>query len=194
MSDLAARAARVEAARAGGLLGHKVLWERQLASTNATLREHAAQGAPAGLVVAAEVQTAGRGRGDHSWASPEGGLWFSVLLRPDAAGADPTRLMPAAAEAVVEVLGQRLSVEARVKFPNDVLIGERKLCGILAEAETVAGEPAPRHVVLGVGINVTNEVPAELASVATRIADHAAAPERWELLAWVLDALERRVT
>ena len=131
-------------------------------STNRVVVEHAHAGEAAGLVVVAEEQTAGRGRLDRSWVSPpRAGLTFSVLLRPvvDQLGWVPLLGGLAVARAVRDVA----EVEAMLKWPNDVLIGGRKVAGLLGEA--VGGA-----VVLGVGLNVTtreDELPvAEATSLA----------------------------
>lgn len=117
-------------------------------STNAVVAERARAGEPAGLVVVAESQTAGRGRLDRSWVSPpRAGLTFSVLLRPDPALLAWQSLLGgvAVARAVREVA----QVDAVLKWPNDVLVDGKKLCGLLAEV------PVSGAVVLGIGLNVT---------------------------------------
>src|SRR5689334_643383 len=124
-------------------------------STNADLLARALNGEPEGVVLAAEEQTAGRGRMGRRWTSPPyAALTFSLLTRPDVPPARrgwlPLLAGVAVATAVTEVTG----VEARLKWPNDVLAGEAKLAGILAEA---AGDA----VVVGIGLNVSTE-PAEL--------------------------------
>ncbi len=124
-------------------------------STNADLLARALSGEPEGVVLAAEEQTAGRGRMGRRWTSPPyAALTFSLLTRPDVPPARrgwlPLLAGVAVAAAVTEVTG----VEARLKWPNDVLVGEAKLAGILAEA---AGDA----VVVGIGLNVSTE-PAEL--------------------------------
>jgi BirA family biotin operon repressor/biotin-[acetyl-CoA-carboxylase] ligase len=121
----------------------------QTGSTNADVAAAARKGRPEGLVVVAEQQVRGRGRLDRTWVSPpRAGLTFSMLLRPDV---DPARLplltllvATAAADAVLE----RTEVDVRVKWPNDLVAGDRKLAGLLAE---VAGGA----VVVGVGLNVS---------------------------------------
>ena len=128
-------------------------------STNADLLARALRGEPEGVVLAAEEQTAGRGRMGRSWTSPPyAALTFSLLTRPDVPPARrgwlPLLTGVAVAAAVTEVTG----VEARLKWPNDVLAGEAKLAGILAEA---AGDA----VVVGIGLNVSTE-PAELSHLA----------------------------
>ena len=124
-------------------------------STNADLLARALCGEPEGVVLAAEEQTAGRGRMGRSWTSPRyAALTFSLLIRPDVPPARrgwlPLLTGVAVAAAVTTVTG----VPARLKWPNDVLAGEAKLAGILAEA---AGDA----IVVGIGLNVSTE-PAEL--------------------------------
>jgi BirA family biotin operon repressor/biotin-[acetyl-CoA-carboxylase] ligase len=123
---------------------------QETASTNAVVAARARAGEPAGLVVVAEAQTAGRGRLDRSWVSPpRAGLTFSVLLRPDLPPAQWPWLPLWAGLAVATALRERAEVEAELKWPNDVLVQGRKLCGILAEV------PESGAVVLGIGLNVT---------------------------------------
>ena len=122
-------------------------------STNAVVAERARAGAPAGLVVVTEHQVAGRGRLDRAWVSPpRAGLTLSVLLRPDL----PTERWPWlplwGGVAVARTLREQTGVDAVLKWPNDVLVSGRKLCGLLAEV------PAAGAVVLGIGLNVTTRV------------------------------------
>lgn len=118
-------------------------------STNADLAGAARRGAAEGRVLIAEQQTAGRGRMDRHWECPAGaGLMMSVLLRPTADRGQWGTLNLAAAVALEETLRAVAGVNAKLKWPNDVLIGGRKVCGILATAENGA-------VVLGLGLNVS---------------------------------------
>lgn len=119
-------------------------------STNTAVAERARAGEPAGLVVIAEEQSAGRGRLDRGWASPpRAGLTFSVLLRPDAPPAQWPWLPLLSGVAVVRALREQAGVDALLKWPNDVLVDGRKLGGLLAEAVV------PGCVVVGIGLNVT---------------------------------------
>lgn len=119
-------------------------------STNAVVAERARAGEAAGLVVVAEAQTAGRGRLDRSWTSPpRAGLTFSVLLRPDLPPARWPWLPLWSGLAVATALRERAGVEAELKWPNDVLVQGRKLCGVLAEV------PTSGALVVGIGLNVT---------------------------------------
>lgn len=125
-------------------------------STNAVVAERARAGEPAGLVVVAEQQSAGRGRLDRSWMSPaRAGLTFSVLLRPELPTSRWGWLPLLSGVAVVRALREQTGVDAVLKWPNDVLIDGRKVCGLLAEAVV------PGAVVVGIGLNVTTR-PAEL--------------------------------
>jgi BirA family biotin operon repressor/biotin-[acetyl-CoA-carboxylase] ligase len=119
-------------------------------STNAVVAERARAGEAAGLVVVAEQQTAGRGRLDRTWVSPpRAGLTFSVLLRPDWPAAQWPWLPLLTGLAVTAAVREQAELEARVKWPNDVLVGGRKVCGVLVEV------PVPGSAVVGIGLNVT---------------------------------------
>lgn len=157
-------------------------------STNTDLLARAAAGAPQGAVLVAEAQTAGRGRMGRTWLSPPGAaLLFSVLLRPDAVpparrGWIPLLTGVAIAAAVASVA----RLDARLKWPNDVLVRGRKLAGILAEQSAGA-------VVAGAGINVSTERAELPAEAATSLAvEGAAGTGRQRLLGAVLGELERR--
>lgn len=117
----------------------------ELASTNDEAKRQAAAGAAEGLLIVARRQTAGRGRWGRTWASPAGNLYFSALLRPNRPPAEAAQLSFVAALAVAEAVG----VPTRLKWPNDVLAGGRKLGGILLEGSDGA-------LVVGVGVNVAS--------------------------------------
>jgi BirA family transcriptional regulator, biotin operon repressor / biotin---[acetyl-CoA-carboxylase] ligase len=163
---------------------------QETGSTNADVRELAAAGAPEWTVVAAEHQVTGRGRLDRVWTSPpRAGLTFSVLLRPgDGVPVRQWTWLPLLAGcAVVDGVAAAAGLEARLKWPNDVMAGDRKLCGILLErADTPTGPAA----VLGIGLNVstrTDELPSP-AGTSLAIAG-AASLDRGELLVAILDVL-----
>jgi BirA family biotin operon repressor/biotin-[acetyl-CoA-carboxylase] ligase len=147
-------------------------------STNRYLRDLARQGAPEGLVVVTDHQTAGRGRRGRTWEAPPGrALLASILLRPDPVLVPPDRrwlVTAATALAAADACGP----EVAIKWPNDLLVGERKLAGILAEAEAGA-------IVVGIGINVGGAPPGAVALAELRPAD------RGDLLVALLVNLER---
>ena len=173
------------------LLRPKILRFESLPSTNTELARLASEGAAEGLAIVADEQTAGRGRLQRAWSSPKGaGLYFSLLLRPKIPANHWPLITFMAALAVGDALHEAASVATDIKWPNDLLSGERKICGILAEAiET----PDGRAVILGIGINLTqNAFPPELINVATSVAEATGRePEREALLASLLRALTR---
>jgi BirA family transcriptional regulator, biotin operon repressor / biotin---[acetyl-CoA-carboxylase] ligase len=142
-------------------------------STNAFAMREAEEGAPEGTVYLADEQTAGRGRGGHVWHSaPGSGLYVSVLLRPRMAPADILWLSLGAGLAVRQAVRQVTSLEADIRWPNDLLLGserdKKKFCGILTELN--AEVTRVRHAVVGIGINVHEEsFPAELEGAATSL-------------------------
>src|SRR5215467_10893468 len=137
----------------GASLQPEILRYQSLDSTNLEAIRQAKNGAPEGLCIVAEEQTAGRGRLDRSWYSPRAaGLYFSLLLRPSI----QTSLWPLftlmTALAVSEALMKSCGLRTDIKWPNDICVNDRKLCGILAETvETPGGSAA----VIGIGINLT---------------------------------------
>jgi BirA family biotin operon repressor/biotin-[acetyl-CoA-carboxylase] ligase len=143
----------------------EVEYHDSLPSTNARARDLAAEGETDVTVVANE-QTGGRGRLDRTWRSPPGGVWLSVLCRPDLPPAHAPILTFAAAVAVTETAREH-GVDAGIKWPNDVLVGGEKLAGILTEMEGEADRVA--WVVVGIGINVH---PEELPDGATGLLAH----------------------
>jgi BirA family biotin operon repressor/biotin-[acetyl-CoA-carboxylase] ligase len=169
----------------------KILRFESLPSTNTELARHASEGAGEGLSILAEEQTAGLGRLQRAWSSPRGaGLYFSTLLQPTIPPDQWPLITFMTALAVGDALSEACDVNTDIKWPNDLLSGERKICGILAESlET----PTGRAVIVGIGINLTAEAyPAEIASLATSVAEASGrAPERETLLAALLRALSR---
>jgi len=169
----------------------KILRFESLPSTNTELARQASEGAGEGLSILADEQTAGRGRLQRAWSSPRGaGLYFSILLRPAIAADQWPLITFMAALAVGDALSEACDVNTDIKWPNDLLSGERKICGILAESVET---PAGRAVIVGIGINLTAEAyPAEIANVATSVVEASGrAPERETLLAALLSALSR---
>ena len=162
-------------------------------STNTDLLARAADGEPEGVVLAAERQTAGRGRMGRAWVAPPGAaLTFSLLIRPEAVPRACRGWLPLlAGVAVASGVRAAAATEAWLKWPNDVLAGSAKLGGILAEA---AGDA----VVVGVGVNVSTAPgelpppgPGALAATSLR-AQGSASPDRERLLAEILAGFEHR--
>ncbi|HVJ08289.1 MAG TPA: biotin--[acetyl-CoA-carboxylase] ligase [Acidisarcina sp.] len=163
-----------------------------LPSTNSLAMQEAGSGAPHGSVYLADEQTAGRGRGDHDWHSePGSGIYLSVLLRPAIAPADVLWLSLAAGLAVSSAIRQVTTLEPDLRWPNDLLFGSRKFCGILTELH--AEVTRVHHAVIGIGINVHQEAfRGELRHTATslRIESGREWP-RQEIVAALLQSLHR---
>jgi len=153
----------------GTLFASRIHHYFRIGSTNAAAMEAAAGGEPEGSVFFAEQQTAGRGRGSNSWESAASdGIYCSVVLRPQLSPADALLLSLIAGLAVVEAVEQMTGLHPDLRWPNDVLIEERKFCGTLTEMNAEATRV--RYVVLGIGINVNQgSFPAELDSLATSL-------------------------
>jgi BirA family biotin operon repressor/biotin-[acetyl-CoA-carboxylase] ligase len=152
-------------------------------------------GAPSGSAYFADQQTAGRGRGAHEWSSPPAsGLYVSVLLRPALAPADVLWLSLAAGLAVRQAVKQVTSIQCDLRWPNDLLFGKKKFCGILTELN--AEVTRVRHLVIGIGINVHQpQFPADLRDLATSL--HIETGRDWprqDLLIALLQSLHREVS
>ncbi len=170
----------------------EIRWLDEVDSTNTYVRDRAHRGAPEGLVVAADFQTAGRGRLDRRWESPPGAnLLASVLLRPRCDGAHVHLCTGAVALAAADACREVAGVEPVLKWPNDLLVGGSKLAGILAEAEFSGGELA--SVVIGVGLNVAWPGPEEAGGTCLDDVGASAQPvDRRALLERLLGALSAR--
>ena len=165
----------------------------KVGSTNSEAMEAGNEGAPEGSVFVAEEQLAGRGRGAHSWHSARSsGIYCSVILRPAMPPSDALIFSLAAGlavrAAVMEVAPQ---LAPDLKWPNDLLLGEKKFCGILTEMNAEATRV--RHLVVGMGINVNQvKFPAELREIATSLRIETGTEwSRVELLAALLKSLDR---
>jgi BirA family biotin operon repressor/biotin-[acetyl-CoA-carboxylase] ligase len=154
-------------------LGWSIFFSRELGSTNEWAKELAAYGTADGTVAVAETQTCGRGRLGREWFSPKGGLWFSVVLRPELKPVEAVGLVFVAGLAVADVLRELYGLEVETKWPNDVLVNGRKVCGILTKINTA--EERINYIIVGVGVNanfdVMQVVPEELRASATSLED-----------------------
>jgi len=163
----------------------------KIGSTNTAAMGAAAEGAPEGTVLLAEEQTAGRGRGANSWQSPRStGIYCSAVLRP---GLPPSEVLVLSLAAGLAVCAAIRQVDSRVmadlKWPNDVLIEGKKVCGILTEMNAEATRV--RYVVVGIGINVNQaSFPKELSATSLRLIT-GSEWSRVELVAALLKSLDR---
>lgn len=175
--------------------GRELKYFDQTDSTNTALKQLASESAPEGTAVVADCQTAGRGRLGRSWTSAPGkGIWMSVLLRPRLHPSVVQSLTLATSVAVCRALEAMKIPEMGIKWPNDILVGGKKVCGILTELSAEADRVA--WVILGIGLNVNQlaeDFPQEILSTATslRISGKTGAViDRSRVAAEILNCLE----
>lgn len=178
-------------------IGHQIIRLEEADSTNTLLLENPEYLGNHGLVMIARHQTAGRGRMGRQWASiPDAQLQFSVVMHPDIDVADIPLVSLAAGVAVADALEAVTGVSPRLKWPNDVMIDQRKVCGILVE--TQPGQGKSTHLVVGIGINCLGGIqdyPQELRDILTTVAEASAKPvDKEALLLAVLRNLEAQHT
>ncbi len=149
--------------------GHPVTFYSQINSTNLQAKLDAENGAGQGALVVADMQTAGRGRRGRSWCSPAGtNVYFTLLLKPEYAADKASAVTLVMAMAVVEGIRETCGVEAGIKWPNDIVIGGKKVCGMLTEMSVE--RDYIHYVVIGVGVNVgLQEFVPEVAATATSL-------------------------
>ncbi|MEM0023504.1 MAG: biotin--[acetyl-CoA-carboxylase] ligase [Thermofilaceae archaeon] len=162
--DLSAAARYVGALKAS--LPFTLCYLESCSSTQEVAAALAEAGAGEGTVVVAEEQSAGRGRLGRSWVSPRGGLWLTILLRPTSFGVSHL-LSLTAGVAVAKAIREIAGVDARLKWPNDVMVEGRKVAGILVEGSAEADRL--RYALAGIGVNVNNSPPRELQTLATSL-------------------------
>lgn len=174
--------AEIRAVLTSRWLGQNVKFLEETDSTNNVIRRMAEQGAPEGTLAVAEIQTAGKGRRGRSWSSPKGsGIWHSFLLRPDFAPEHASMLTLLAAMAVQKAVCDVTGLDGLIKWPNDIVVNGKKICGILTEMSTE--EDTIRYVVVGIGINAnTPDFPEEIRATATSLALELGHPVRRALL------------
>ena len=152
-----------------GCFGAEVYDYKEVTSTNKLAKIKAAEGAKEGTLLIAETQTAGRGRLGKVWDSPEGtGIWMSIILRPPILPQDVSGITLIAGLAICKGIREITNLPAYIKWPNDVIINGRKVCGILTEMS--AEMERVNYVIVGIGINVnTKNIPQDLQEIATSL-------------------------
>lgn len=137
------------------VMGREIYCYQEVNSTNEVAKSKSAANLE-GTVVLAETQTAGRGRLARPWDSPQGGIWMSIILKPKIPMAQAYRINMAVSVALARAISGLYGLEAKIKWPNDILIGERKLCGILMEISAEVDQLD--YAVVGIGINTNLDV------------------------------------
>lgn len=160
-------------------------------STNEDAKRLAKEGAPEGTVVVADSQDAGKGRRGRKWISPPGSnLYFTLLLKPDFSPDRASMLTLVMALSVAEALESVAGIEFGIKWPNDIVLNRKKICGILTEMTMQDG--VIEGLVIGVGVNVSQkEFPEELQTTATSLQLEGLSCERMELLNCILECFTK---
>ncbi len=159
-------------------------------STNIAAKQNSSQ--PDGTLFIADIQTAGRGRLGRRWLAPKGcGIWMSLLLKPEIELADVPQITLISGMAVCSVLNSMLDLGAKIKWPNDIVVGSKKICGILTELS--ADTDGVSYVVPGIGINVNNEsFDEELAKKATSVyIETGSRADRCEIVCRIMEEFEK---
>lgn len=153
-------------------IGQHIEYRQKVDSTQSVARELADGGAPEGFIVVADQQESGRGRLGRNWYSPSGaGIWMSMILRPNLELAMSPQITLLSAVAIIRAIRKVVDVDAMIKWPNDILINNKKVCGILSEMN--AEWDRVSYIIVGIGVNVNtqkDDFPEELQEKATSLA------------------------
>lgn len=150
-------------------IGNEILMFKEVDSTNTVAEFLAENGTDEGTIIISEIQTHGKGRHGRKWESPKGGVWLSIILKPDIIPSKAPFITLATGVAVAKTL-QNFGAEARIKWPNDILINDKKVSGILTEASTISNKID--YVIVGVGIDNNfsiSQFPEELQKISTTL-------------------------
>lgn len=172
--------------------GREVLYFDETDSTNTEIKKAAEANAVHGTLAVADYQSLGKGRRGRSWTSPHGvGIWMSLLLRPKLHPSCASMLTLVAALAVADGIKEVCGLEAKIKWPNDIVVNGKKVCGILTEMSTEL--ECINYVVVGIGINAnTSEFPEDIRDIATSLLlETGNRVSRSRIISAVMKAMER---
>lgn len=151
-------------------IGHNLHFYEEVESTNDTAKQFVENDAKEGTVIIASQQTAGRTRKHADWVSPEGGIYMTIILRPEVTLLEASKLTIVTGVAIAKTLKDEFNINVGIKWPNDLLLGNKKICGILTEA--VTDYDKVKAVLVGIGIDVNiheDDIPDELEHIATTV-------------------------
>lgn len=175
-------------------VGQQIHFFKTINSTNIMAKELANHGAVNGTIVVTEKQEQGRGRLGRQWISPQGkGIWFSLILTPEISPTEAPKYTILAGVAVAKVINRYIGIKTGIKWPNDILVNEKKVCGILTEMNAEIDKV--NYIIVGIGINVNinkSSFPAEIKDIATSLsAESGHKVDRVGLLQEILGELEQ---
>jgi len=149
------------------VIGKHIQYLPSVPSTNDFLKHLAKQGEAEGTIIIAEEQTNARGRKNRYWSSPKEGLWFSILLRPRIPPQKAMLVTMIASIALTQAIHRGIGIKPQIKWPNDLLIQGKKVCGILTELSAEMDQI--EYMIIGIGLNVNNTIPKALQSSSTSL-------------------------
>jgi BirA family biotin operon repressor/biotin-[acetyl-CoA-carboxylase] ligase len=147
----------------------KIKYYKKLPSTQLAVKKLAEKGFEEGFIVVAEKQTSGYGRSKKVWSSNVGGLWFSILLKPIISPDEVSKLTLLLSVALKRTLKRKYQISSKIKWPNDVLVCDKKIAGIIVEM--FAEHDRTNWVVAGIGININNDIPKNLENISVSLKD-----------------------
>jgi BirA family biotin operon repressor/biotin-[acetyl-CoA-carboxylase] ligase len=146
------------------IIGKNVFYFNKIHSTNLHAKQLIKENIEEGTIVISDVQTKGRGRKDRFWHSPIGGLWFSIVLYPNLSSKSGMLITMTASISIAQAIKEVVGLDAEIKWPNDLLIKNKKVCGILTEID--ADLQKIKYAIVGIGINVNNKIEDDLKNTA----------------------------
>ena len=146
------------------IIGREIHYFKKINSTNLYAKKLASEGAQEGTVVVADIQLSGRGRKDRTWSSPFGGLWFSIVLYPQLPPERGMLVTMTVSVAVAQAIKEITGLNPNIKWPNDIMLSKKKVCGVLTELD--AEMDNINYSIIGIGINVNNEIEENLQDIA----------------------------
>jgi len=146
------------------IIGTEIHYFKVINSTNLYAKQLIHKGAQEGTVVIADIQLSGRGRKDRTWSSPFGGLWFSIILYPHLPPERGMLVTMTASVGIAQAIKEITGLNPNIKWPNDILLNKKKVCGVLTEID--AEMDRINYSIIGIGINVNNEIEDGLKDIA----------------------------
>ncbi len=153
------------------IIGKRIKYFNSLSSTNKYAKENIEKNFLEGTIIISDIQTSGKGRKKRSWSSNKGGLWFSIILYPDLLPNQGVLLTMAASVSLYHAINELTGIKPTIKWPNDLLIDNKKICGILTEFD--AETDKINYAIVGIGLNVNNKIDNLLKNRATTIKSEA---------------------
>lgn len=182
--------------RTHNFLGYKIHHYDHIVSTNEIAKETAKKTKDERIVILADTQTEGKGRLGRLWLSPKGGIWLSIILRPKLSPKEALKLTLIASLAIAKTLTSMFELKAEIKWPNDILVDGKKICGILTEAST--RDYNVEFAVVGIGINANIDLatfPSNLQDIVTTLKHELGSEVKLKaLLKTFLQSFERNYT